>query len=132
MLDGLITAGRAAAESLMVDTCTIRRGGGEPVWSDAANDYTEPAGFTVYTGKCKVNTYQAFEQNPDVGERRWTVQRYYLHVPVGAGPFQPGDVATINTSVANPNLPGSVFIVSGLHDKSLQTAQRLLVDEVTA
>lgn len=130
MIDDLIRAGRDMAESLMVDTCRITRGGGAPVWDEETGTYTPANATTLYQGKCKVQTYQAFEQNPEAGEQRVTLQRYYLHVPVGAVKYQQGDRAVMLTSPYNPALPGTTFTVAGAHDKSLQTAHRLLVDEV--
>lgn len=127
---GFLTAARAAAESLMLDTCTITRGAGEPVWNDETGTYTTPAGETLYQGPCKVQTYQAFESTPEAGEQRLTIQRYYVHVPVGAVKYQQGDRILVTASPYNPALAGSEFVVQGAHDKSLQTAHRLLVDEV--
>jgi hypothetical protein len=107
---------RAAAESLMTSTVTITRPG-ESTWDEAM----------VYTGRCKVQTFQAFEAEPDAGGAQRVIQRYYLHVPVSAGVFLPGDRAEITAS-ANPLLVGNVYVVAAPHEKDWQTAQRLLVD----
>jgi hypothetical protein len=116
----------------MFDAGRVERGGGEPVFNPETGKVEPPPPVLVYEGRCKVQTWEAFESNPQAGERKLTVQRYYLHVPVGCGPFAVGDTITITAAVENPNLPGTQFTVSGLNDKTLQTAQRLLIDEVVA
>ena len=100
---------------------------GDPGWDEETGTYTDPL-LTVYEGRCKVQTFQAFEAEPDAGGAHRVVQRYYLHVPVGTGPYKPGDRATITASTANPLLVGNVYVVAAAHEKDWQTAQRLLVD----
>jgi hypothetical protein len=116
-----VRAGRRAAEALMVDTCTIDRITGEATGEDGrvTPTYADPP---PYAGKCKLQTYEPYEQTPEVGGSTPTVQRYSLHVPVTAGPLEVGDVATVGARR---------FRIAGLHRKSFQTAQRLLVDEIT-
>ena len=116
---------QAHAESLMTSTVTITRTG-EPVWDEDTGTYTD-ATTTVYEGRCKVQTFQAFEAEPEAGGAQRVIQRYYLHVPVTAGVFLPGDRAEITAS-ANPLLVGNVYVVAAAHEKDWQTAQRLLVD----
>ena len=117
---------QAAAERMMTSTVTITRLG-EPVWDEDAGDYTDTL-TTVYAGKCKVQTYEAFESKRDVGAATVVIQRYTIHVPVDAGPFEVGDVVTVAQRIH----PERRFRVAGTHEKSLQTAQRLLVDEGAA
>lgn len=119
---------QAAAEAMMTSTATITRidPDAEPDFNEETGEYTD-ALTTVYTGKCKVQTFQAFESEPDAGGAHRVIQRYYLHVPVSAGPFAPGDRAEI-TAAANPTLVGNVYVVAAPHEKDWQTAQRLLVD----
>ena len=116
-----LARGRRMAESLMVDACTINRITGT---TTDENGYETPtyADPPPYAGRCKIQTYEPHEQTPEVGGSSPTVQRYSLHVPIGAGPFEVGDVATVGARV---------FRIGGLHGKTFQTAQRLLVDEIT-
>lgn len=114
----------------MVDTCRITRGGGSPVWDENTGTYTPSGSTTLYVGKCKVQSAQSVEQSPDAGEQRVTLQRYFLHVPVGAIRYEAGDGVEVIASMYNPSLPGTRFTVAGGHDKSMQTAHRLPVDEV--
>ena len=107
----------------MVDECRIDRVTGstvDPLTGVDSPTYADPP---PYVGKCKVQTFAPYEQTPEVGSSTETVQRYTLHIPVGAGPVRVGDVATVG---------GRSFRVAATNEKTFQTAQRLFVDEVTA
>lgn len=121
---------RAEAESLMVDSCTIRRVTSTGDVDDDGNPVV--TGPTVYAGRCKVQTYEPYEQNREVGSSSSVTQRYSIHVPVTAGPFEVGDVVTITASAEFPTTLNRTFRVEGLHEKTWQTAQRLLTDEPVA
>lgn len=117
----------------MLDTCTItgpstRTG---PVDPETGERQLVP-GAHRYTGRCKVQTYEAHESTPQSGEHYYTVQRYYVHVPVGAGPVFVNDEVTVDSLVLDPSTVQRRFRIAGLLHKSLATAQRLLVDEITA
>ena len=119
---------QAEAESLMTSMARITRfdPDADPEWDEESGEYGD-ADAVVYEGRCKVQTFQAFEAEPEAGGAQRVVQRYYLHVPVSAGVFLPGDRAEITAS-SNPNLIGNVYVVAAAHEKDWQTAQRLLVD----
>lgn len=128
-----IRHGRRWAESLMVDTCVIRRATGNIAPMDPDTGLrTTAAAIVVYTGKCKVQTYEPAESKPESGQHVWTTQRYAVHLPHGAGPVAVDDRIEITASAVSPQLVGNLYRISGTHTKSLATAQRLLVDEVTA
>lgn len=113
-----VRSGRRAAEKLMVDNCRITRTGEPTIGPDGREHISET---TVYEGKCKVQTYEPYEQTPNTAGHTAVVQRYSVHAPYGAGPFEVGDKVTVT---------GREFRVAGLHEKTYQTAIRLLVDEV--
>jgi hypothetical protein len=137
---GAIRAGRRWAESLMIDSCIVRRSVGDigPMNPEtglrpaAAVQVVYGPDLSPFKGRCKVQTFEPHESKPESGQHVFTVQRYHLHVPIGAGPFQVDDRVEIVTSAEGPQLVGRTYRVSGLHHKSLATAQRLLIDEVTA
>lgn len=117
----------------MVDECTIRRTIGPPGPLDPDTGERAPAPTeVVYTGKCKVQTYEPHESKPESGDHVFTVQRYSLHIPATAAQIAVDDRAQITASELDPNLVGRTYRISGLLHKSMATAQRLLVDEVTA
>lgn len=113
----------------MLDACTVTRPGAPA--TDSAGTVTASAS-TVYTGKCRVQTYEAHESMVPSGGRTRVGQRYKLHLPVGVGPFAVGDVVTITASATDAHLVGTAFRVAGLFNKSLATSQRLDVDEAAA
>lgn len=114
--------GRVEAEAIMLDSCVIERAPEEPWVTDPETGRDVPAPWTeVYAGRCKVQSQQPYEITPDVGGATETVQRYMVHVPVGVGPVRIGDRVVAR---------GRTFRVAGEHDKTFQTAQRLIVDEL--
>ena len=116
---------RRAAESLMLDTCTVC-----PVTGVDESTGAPTLGTPVYTGKCKVQTTQAQEANPEAGGATYTVQRYAVHVPVGAFVPVVGHVVTITAAALDAGLVGRQYRVVALLHKSLATAYRLAVEEV--
>lgn len=137
----LLAEGRAAAEAIMLDTCTVTRVTGPegeidpetglPAPAPTETVYPLPAAVAPLDGRCKVQTYEPHESTRESGDHVFTEQRYHLHLPIGAGPFKVGDTATIMTASADAQLVGRSYRIAGLHHKSLATAQRLLVDEIT-
>ena len=106
----VVAQGRAAAERLMTDRCVVRRATGRTV--------TNPATFEVVreyaviygpaspkSGQCKVQAYEAFEQEREVAAATAVINRVRVDFPVGAAAFKPGDVVTIIES-ADPLLTG--------------------------
>lgn len=121
--ESAVLAGREAAARQMIDACTVTREN-----KDADPD---PLGHQpraeVYSGRCKVQTWEAQEARPESAEFEYTVQRYYVHVPVGSYAPAVGDVVRIDAARMDPNLTGREFRVVALLHKSLATAYRLAV-----
>jgi len=117
---------RAQAESLMLDTCTV-----SPVTDVDESTGAPTLGAPVYTGRCKVQASQAQEANPEAGGATFTVQRYAVHVPVGAFVPVVDQVVTITAAALDAGLVGRKYRVVALLHKSLATSQRLTVEEVT-
>jgi hypothetical protein len=125
-----LARGRAAAESLMVDTCTIRRQIGEQTNRDEGT--TTPQWDTVYSGRCRVQQTQlgAASTPADPGEAAVRLLAFELQIPMAAIGLREGDVATIDTSVHDQDLPGRVLTVVGLAHKTHATSRRLQVQEI--
>lgn len=122
---------RRQAESRMVDSCTVHRVlEGETV-TDPVTGVDSPATEQVYAGRCRVQTYEPQERNPELGGATATVQRYAAHVPVGSFEPQVGHVVTITAAALDPHLVGRVFRVVALLHKTAATAYRLGVEEVS-
>lgn len=128
--ESAVLQGRAAAEALMVDACTIIRVTGQPGELDPDTGIRDPAPTaTVYSGKCRVQTYEAHESTPDSAEHVYTVQRYAIHLPVAAD-VQVDDQIVVTASVLDTGLVGRSYRVVGLLHKTFATANRVAVDEI--
>ena len=120
--------GRDAAESLMLDSCTVQRPG---------VDVTDPDGVVVtplvevYDGKCKVQASDTQPASPVAGGHAFTVERLQLHFPALSS-LRTGDVATITASLLDPSLVGLTFRLDGAARGSQRTAARWNVELVTA
>lgn len=128
----LIARGRAATEKLMTDTVTISRVTGPEGEMDPVTGERDPAPTeTVYSGAAKIQTYEPHESARESGEHVYTEQRYHLHLPVGTPQVRVDDSVTVSAAVYDAALVGKTYRVAGTHHKSLATAQRLLLDEIT-
>lgn len=128
---GILSAGRALAESLMTDTCTVRHGTGQSSFNESTGQSTLGSAV-VYAGKCRVQVPKVQPNEPTVGERTATVQSLELQLPVSAAGVSVGDRVTLDSSASDPALAGARYVVRGLHRKTHATAQRLSVEETTA
>lgn len=125
------TAGRLAAEALMVDTCTIGTPGAASFDSNTGT-YTPPIITPVYTGKCRVQVVDSLNAGtPEVGERELTIQNLILQVPISATGIQVGHVAEITAAALDPELVDRRYQVVATHAKTHATARRLQCREVT-
>jgi hypothetical protein len=118
--------GRAAAETLMVDTCTITRAGsGDPVYNEADDTYTYPTASTSYTGKCRVRPAGTQDVDHVVGADPVWARSYIVSVPVSETNTTVDDVVTITASALDPALVGQRLRVQGVLKGSHITARRL-------
>lgn len=124
-----LLAGRREAEALMIDACSVTRPG-ESITDPDTGEVT-PSSTPVYSGPCKVQQTISQASNPTAGSHAFTVQDSRVDFPVSAGPLMVDDVVTVTSSVLDPQLVGSVFRVVELFHKSMATAQRTRVEEVT-
>ena len=119
---------RAEAEARMTAHCVIRRPDRETVTNP---DFTVTTGYdTVYTGRCRMQTYEGHEQALVAGAATHVVQRSTVHLPVGVFQPLPGDIVTITAEPVDPLLVGRHFrVVQQYPVKSHMTAYRVFVDE---
>lgn len=133
--EAVLARGRAMAEGLMVDSCTITRvrkdAHGEPV-ETTVNGVVTVERDEVYTGKAKRQTYEGYEQNPTVGGQTLTIQRYSAHFPVGSFKPQIGDDIEWTACPMDADRVGTHDRITALFNKSLTTAMRVFVDEEVA
>lgn len=115
-----LRAGRAAAEALMVDTCTITRAG---------------AGVVVYRGKCRMQTATARPPQVEAGMQTyaWNVLDLLAHLPVVAPDLLDGDQLTVTSSVMNPHLTGRTLRVRAMiTPKSFETKRIAVMSQISA
>lgn len=127
------------AEARMTEQIVIDRPTGTVV-DDEGREQTTYA--PVYDGIGRLRSFRPYEQNPDVGGSTVTMQRVDWHIPApermghliaegrvvhADGPVQTGDRARRMTE----GKPVKTVRIAGEHDTTNQTAQRLVVDEIT-
>lgn len=115
---------RRRANWLMADTCVIDRPTGSMTW-DPDKKYDVPTMERVYEGKCRLKQTTMYGASQTVGGHTYTVQQTELHIPYGSYDAKVDDVATVTGYRYG-------FRVRGLINLTHATAQRLLVDAVTA
>jgi len=128
MLSGLIQAGRAAAEALQVDACTVQRQTGTS--TDPNTGVVTPTYSTVYTGQCRVQSRALVGQTPDAGEHRWAAGVFEVQLPMSSAACAVDDLVTVIASVLDPELVGVVLRVKSLFHKSHATSRRLMCEEM--
>lgn len=89
-----------------------------------------PVRVLVYSGKGRFQSFEPYEQNPNVPGGSATVQRNGLSLPVAAGPALVGHVVTCVASALDPHMVGREFRVASLLHKTHATAQRVALEEV--
>lgn len=132
--------GQWRAEQEMIDTCIIDR----PLLVDIDDDGREVVveSATIYEGPMEATSFRPHEENRDVGSSTSTIQRTYWFIPAPermdhlirrgrvttwSGPTQAGDRIRRTT----PGKPAKTVRMTGEHDVTWQTAQKLGVDEIT-
>ncbi|MEU8186012.1 DUF6093 family protein [Micromonospora carbonacea] len=130
VLEAVLARGRAAAERLMVDACTIRRVTSEDGSDGDGNVIREYE--DLYVGPCRVQQTSAQAAQEDVGEDFQLMLRLEVHLPMSVVGLEVGDEVTITASAHDPDLPSRVFLVRDLAHKTHATARRVGVTERTS
>lgn len=127
-VDQAVTKGRTAAEKRMTATAKVRRPTGETL---DENDRVTPSFEDVYTGKCRIKSQVAQENNPVAGEFQYTVQRRGFHIPAGSPDLHINDLVEITAAPPrDAYLVGNKYRVVATLEQSDATAMRYGVEEV--
>jgi hypothetical protein len=118
-------AGRAAAEQLMVDTCTISEAGGQGVFNETTGQYDGATSSTVYSGPCRVKPRDNQDRIRQFGEQTISLWPYLVSVPMSVTGIDVDALVTITTSELDPDLAGKVLRVRQVAQGSHITARRL-------
>lgn len=128
--------GRARAQALMVDACTVTRLNRGATTTDPETGVVTPVYTTIYTGACKVQDAGQSEvaRPEEVGQAERYLSRLTLHVPVTdvTGGITSDDIVTVTASASDPGLVGQVFHVRMVSHKSWLTGRRFGIEEVTS
>jgi hypothetical protein len=89
--ESVLTSGRSAAESLMVDTGIMRRSTGRTEQNPFTDEETEVYA-DLFTSRCKIQTRNLQASSAEVGGRTAVTVRVELHLPVTVAAVQTGDV----------------------------------------
>jgi hypothetical protein len=128
-LGGIVARGRAAAERLMVDTCTIVRVTGQT--TNPTTGVVTDTTTAVYTGKCKVQVRDVDAQNPEAGDRAYTVLKLRVDLPADTTGVDTGDIVTITAAPYDAELVDRTFRVVAPFFGSQKTARRVPVEEAS-
>lgn len=134
----VLSRARIRAETLMTDTCVIRRSTGR-ITVDQDTGVATPEYTLVYEGKCKVQTAggiasQVVSASGDATNVGGNVPVWslYLHLPMSAIDCRPGDLAQITSSTDQALAGRRLRLVNLQSEKTHATARRWNVSEMPA
>lgn len=135
----LIAEGRAWAETMMLDTCDVKRRTAPGLGTQDPDTGTQlPNEPVAFTSKCKVQQASRLGLlgqigRSDSGGREALVVRMTVHLPIGGPAVESGDIIEITAvgPATDAEILGKRYrIVSPTH-KSLATSLRYEIEEVT-
>lgn len=128
----VLSRAQSAALALMVDAVIVKRLNPATTTTNTDTGVITAAYTTIYTGPCKIQQRSGIARPATVGEAEVFVSRLELHVPVTVTGILSDDVATVTASVHDPDLVGRSFHVRELAHKTLASARRYSIVEVTS
>lgn len=123
-----ILAGRAAAEALMIDTCTITRVTSET--PDLQTGLITTETMVVYTGPCRIQQKGHLSRPTTVAEAYLYQSPVELQLPMAVTAVRIRDDVTIDTSVLDPALAGQHYWVKEPAAKTHATSRRFGIESV--
>lgn len=128
-VEELLQRGRAMAETLMVDACTIRRQTGE---STGPGGIVTPTWTELYSGKCRWQQHQAQARGDTAGEAYQLMLGVEVQVPIAVTGLQPDDEVICTSSLQDPDLAGRTVRIRDLSHKTHLTMRRIQCQERTS
>ena len=128
-----VIEGRQLAESLMVDTCTVRYKTGRSAINETTNKEA-PVYATRFTSACRVREVRTVTPDSTVGGRREARDETRVDLPVSAPQVFTDDQVVIDAvgPSSDPRLVGRVFVVNAPMNQTFSTATRLTVTEASS
>jgi len=127
-----LSAGRRAAESLMLDYGRALRLTGEKVYDHDEQEYVDKE-TPLFTSAAKIQTRALATRVEEVGARTATTVRTELHLPADTPPLSVGDVWEV--TAAHPMslaVVGQRLRITAPVAGTLKTARRYEVEEVVS
>lgn len=125
-----VTAGRRAAEALMLDHGAAQRPTGRgynPTTQSDGDTYSD-----LFSSPCKIQSRNLTATETQVGERTAVTTRLELHLPIDTDPLQTGDVWTVDAPAAVSTVPaGTKYRVTAPVEGTFRTARRYEIERVT-
>lgn len=133
-----LSPGRAEAEALMCDRCTVKRDPEGSLDDDVDPDTFQlipigPDASTIYEGKCLAGRPRWEARSSEGGQQVYRRVRN-VRFPHGSPPFRAGDLITftISTDVrSNPDLVGQTLRVFNVDDRSIAVTRILRAEDDT-
>lgn len=124
---GIAARGRAAAERIMTDTCTITRPAATGTLNPTTGQVVKTA-TTIYTGKCRVKA-EAGTSVGDVGAGETAAARVtpIVSIPLSAATVHSGDRVLVSAS-SDDELDGKALLVRAVAVGTFLTARRLICE----
>lgn len=120
---------RADQTLYLPDVCSITREDSTPTFDENTGTYTSDDSTTLYTGACRVAPMDIQQRNVEFGETSRDLLLYIATLPYSAPEVRKDDSFTV-TSSADEQLEGRALEVHSVIVTSLQTARRLVLQEV--
>lgn len=129
-----LTTARAAAETIMVDTCTITRdaqGTDDDTLNQATGALTPPVPdiITVYAGRCLVRPAENVPRSVAEGGVAITASLYEASLPYSAPVVSPGDLLAVTACVWDPALVGRAFRVRQALVTGVNIRRKVLMED---
>lgn len=128
--EAVLERGRIAAESLMVDSCTIRHPSTRGSFNESTGQYPSTAGALIYQGKCKRVAAGTMPTTAASGDRDVTQVRSEVRIPVASEHVPVGAIVTLDACPNDPSSVGTKLRVTGHVDRTWPKDVRLNVTEV--
>lgn len=130
-VETVLGRGRAHAERLMTDTCTVTRAGTTSTLDEGTGTLTNTP-TTVYTGVCRLKPTQVQDRMVEVGADEVGIASHVVSLPITETDPRPGDIVTVTASTYDAASVGRTFTILGALHGSQITARRLSCQEVLA
>lgn len=128
--ESAMRSGRRLAESLMRLSCRIDRVLEQETDRKTAKVVSRKR--LVYAGRCKLTSYEGYEQERDVAGFTATTQRLSIHLPVGSYLPHVGDIITITDDGGlDDRLIGRTYrVAQEAPYRAFATADRIFIDAI--